>query len=79
MKCKETLCIIHLLGKTNYQDMIIHILTAMLMNETNFLRTAIISEKFFEGISLRMASTESWRERGSTVRLREGKMEWEER
>ena len=40
--------------------MITHILTAMFMNETNFLRTAIISEKFFEGISLRIASTESW-------------------
>ena len=47
----------------------------MLMNDTNFLRTAIISEKFFEGISLRMASTESWRERESRVRLREGKEE----
>ena len=35
-------------------------LTAIFMNDTNFLRTAIISEKFFEGISLRIASTESW-------------------
>ena len=46
--------------KENYQEIITHILTAMFMNETNFLRTAIISEKFFEGISLRMASIESW-------------------
>ena len=35
-------------------------LTAIFMNDTNFLRTAIISEKLLEGISLRMASTESY-------------------
>ena len=48
----------------------------MLMNDTNFLRTAIISEKFLEGISLRMASTESWRERESNVRLRGKEEGW---
>ena len=58
--------------------MITHILTAMFMNETNFLRTAIISEKFFEGISLRIASTESWigeegPDKGWRKRWREGK------
>ena len=56
------------------------------MNDTNFLRTAIISEKFFEGISLRMASTESWRERerpdserGKEREWNEKRKEWEER
>ena len=61
-------------------------LTAMFMNDTNFLRTAIISEKFFEGISLRMASTESWKERersdserGKERAWNEKRKEWEER